>query len=462
MAKSYKISNYAITDEQSQGRQSLEKFDRKDPRCSFQHDRDRIIHSRSFRRLEAKTQVVLIHENDHSRTRLTHSLEVSQMAETVAMSLGLNIYATQAIALGHDVGHTPFGHTGERALSDILEDYNLDIFKHNYQSLLVVNTLEKRYGCDNGLNLMYETRDGILKHSSLKRGKIDLKYYDLELNDEVDFPITMEGQIVSIVDEIAQRTHDTDDGLRTGRINIKDLLDQKIICDAIKVNKHKKIDLIKLYDENKKFSISTIIVSMVKYYILKIMENSKKNINIFNIKSYSDVLNSKNQLICFNNSLKAEDDKFRTEFLMPKFYEHHEIKRMDSRAEYFLKQIFKAFKNHPKQLPELTYKIFIEKVKMSLKKIIDEINDENIRNDIGNHLKILEDKFICGNGCGYIPKSKFPNKDQESKSFCPLFKNGMKACEGIRVIINHIAGMTDRYAHLEYSRLYYPPEISRL
>lgn len=140
----YNLKRYAVTEDKSKGRKADEEFLIFDTRTGFQHDRDRIIHSRAFRRLEAKTQVVLIHESDHSRTRLTHSLEVAQISESIALHLGLNAFATQAIALGHDVGHTPFGHTGERALNAILHDYGMKGFKHNYQGVLVVNRLEKK------------------------------------------------------------------------------------------------------------------------------------------------------------------------------------------------------------------------------------------------------------------------------------------------------------------------------
>ncbi len=233
---------YAINDENSRGRIIEEEFHEKDMRTAFQHDRDRIIHSKAFRRLEAKTQVVLTHESDHSRTRLTHSLEVGQISESIAIELGLNTFATLAIALGHDIGHTPFGHTGERALSTILADYGLNRFKHNYQGVLVVNKLEKRYQKSNGLNLMWETRDGILKHSSLKTD-IDLDYYDSKLND-TPYPATLEGQIVRIVDEIAQRTHDTDDALRTNRIGIEELTKEELVKEAITENKLSVDDIV--------------------------------------------------------------------------------------------------------------------------------------------------------------------------------------------------------------------------
>jgi len=453
------LKKYAITEINSEGRLHDEDFHPADLRCAFMHDRDRIIHSRAFRRLEAKTQVVLIHESDHSRTRLTHSLEVNQMAESIALSLGLNAYATSAIALGHDVGHTPFGHIGERALSTILSDYGLRPFKHNYQGVLVVNKLEKRYSKSDGLNLMQETRDGILKHSGLKK-EIDLKFYDSKLNDTVDWPNTLEGQIVRLVDEIAQRTHDTDDALRTNRIAIEDLVKQEIVLNSLSIANLNPMDLIDEYKANKSLVISTIIISLIKFYVLKTIENTKHLIDKLKIKTIDDVRKSQILFVDWDDNIKKADKKFANDFLRPRFYEHHEIKRMDSRAEYFLKQTFKAFLKHTKQLPESTHKEFIYAVDKYLRDLLLTSDDGKFKVDIDKFLKI--DPLPCNQSCCYIPKSKFPNKEQVVNSLCPLFKHRNPACSGIRVVVNHIAGMTDRYAHLEYSRLYFPPEISRL
>lgn len=459
MSKFPPLNKYAITEDNSEGRLNTEEFDAADLRCAFMHDRDRIIHSRAFRRLEAKTQVVLIHESDHSRTRLTHSLEVNQISESIALSLGLNAYATSAIALGHDVGHTPFGHTGERALSTILSDFGLRPFKHNYQGVLVVNKLEKRYSKSDGLNLMQETRDGILKHSSLNK-EIDLKFYDSKLNDTVDWPITLEGQIVSLVDEIAQRTHDTDDALRTNRIAIEDLVKQNVIINAINIANLNANSLIEEYKINKSLVISTIIISLIKFYVYKTIEHTKKLIDRLEIRTIDDVRKSQFLIVDWDENFKKADKQFTKEFLRPRFYEHHEIKRMDSRAEYFLKQTFKAFLKHTKQLPESTHKEFINAVDKYLRDLLETNIEGNFKNDIEKYIKLYP--LPCNQSCCYVPKSKYPNEEQITNSLCPLFKHSKPACSGIRVIVNHIAGMTDRYAHLEYSRLYFPPEISRL
>ncbi len=192
---------YAMTDEKSQGR-LLDIPTTEDHRSQFQHDRDRIIHSKAFRRLESKTQVIVSNESDHNRKRLTHSLEVMQISDSMAYALGVNMSLTQAIALGHDIGHTPYGHGGQKALEKILEDHGLPGFKHNYQGLLVVNKFEDRYMDEGGLNLMFETRDGILKHTSIDSKKYNIRDYDDQLDGNRLWPITIEGQIVRIVDEI--------------------------------------------------------------------------------------------------------------------------------------------------------------------------------------------------------------------------------------------------------------------
>ncbi len=200
-------------------------------RTAFQRDRDRIIHSRAFRRLKHKRQVFLITEGDHFRTRLTHTLEVAQISRTMARALGLNEDLVEAIALGHDLGHTPFGHLGETVLNEILQgrdvlDGLLDAssfggFKHNYQSLRVVDVLEQKYEVA-GLNLTAPVREGILKHTRLKRGQYNYPAFDASaLAFELDAATTLEGQVAAIADEVAQRTHDLEDGLRAGLVEIE-------------------------------------------------------------------------------------------------------------------------------------------------------------------------------------------------------------------------------------------------
>lgn len=433
---------YAMTDEISRGRREKEDILSADFRSQFQHDRDRIIHSKAFRRLESKTQVVISHESDHNRKRLTHSLEVMQMSDSIAYALGVNIFLTQAIALGHDLGHAPYGHVGERTLREILKDHDLPGFKHNYQSLLIVNKLATGYRDDAGLNLMYETRDGILHHTDL-RDDIVLDYYDPELDKKRKYPATIEGQIVRIVDEIAQRSHDTDDGLRTHRVALHELLMQPIIKSILPVNKLNESDLIDLFKVDQTKAISKIVVAIIKAYVLDAVKMSCGNLKSMAIKKYDDVRKKDNLIVTLSPKFKKMDIDFRDNFLRPNFYGHYEIKRMDARGNYFIRQLFKAFKKNPGQLPENDYERFIAAV----------------NNDLRANKLRTERK--CGlDGCVYEARKRYVSG--EAKNKCPIQKKKGQACEGIRVIIDSLAGMTDRHANLEYSRLYLPPEISRM
>jgi dGTPase len=208
-------------------------------RTAFQRDRDRIIHSRAFRRLKHKRQVFLVTEGDHFRTRLTHTLEVAQISRTMSRALGLNEDLVEAIALGHDLGHTPFGHLGEMVLNEILQGRDtLDGvfdgrsyggFKHNYQSLRIVDAIEQKYEFA-GLNLTAPVREGILKHTRLKRGQYAYPSFEVEaLSFELDAATTLEGQIVAIADEVAQRTHDLEDGMRADLVDVEEVRQLEII-----------------------------------------------------------------------------------------------------------------------------------------------------------------------------------------------------------------------------------------
>lgn len=461
------FSKYAMDDDKSRGRKKDIKDNLPDFRTKFQRDRDRIIHAKAFRRLESKTQVAISHESDHNRKRLTHSLEVSQLSEIIAYNLGLNIFLTQAIALGHDLGHTPFGHGGEEILDETLKDFNRDGFKHNYQSLLVANKLETKYEEGHGLNLMWETRDGILKHTGL-RENIDLSYYDDELSVEPDFPLTLEGQVVRLVDEIAQRTHDTDDGIRSNRIAFRELLEQPLIKEILTFSaKYGPGELGHLYEINEERAIFFLVRSMIKFYIADLLENTRKTLVDENVESYDDVIEARDRpIVSFSEEFERKDKDFKIGFLRPNFYDHYEIKRMDSRGKYFLKQIFLAFKENPKQLPKLTFAQYINEVKADLKKRIH-------RGDLQKCIEpfLGSGKLPCETKCTYVPKSKeyklkgIDLKEAFGLYSCPIqtkASKGQGACEGVRVIVNHIAGMTDRYANLEYARLYLPPEISRV
>src|SRR5947207_800849 len=209
------LASYAMRPEQSRGRRYLES--EHSYRSPFQRDRDRIIHSRAFRRLEYKTQVFVNHEGDHYRTRLTHSIEVSQIARTVARTLGLNADLAECLSLAHDLGHTPFGHLGEDVLAELMK--NDGGFDHNRQSLRIVEKIEERYPDFPGLNLTYETREGIAKHSGVFDPRACPEYGDYDANEQPP----LEAQMIDIVDELAYNHHDTDDGLESRLIDLEEL-----------------------------------------------------------------------------------------------------------------------------------------------------------------------------------------------------------------------------------------------
>ncbi|MCX8012096.1 MAG: deoxyguanosinetriphosphate triphosphohydrolase, partial [Desulfobacterota bacterium] len=212
------LASYAMRDEESRGRRYKEIF--KDDRPAFERDRDRIIHCTAFRRLEYKTQVFVNHEGDYYRTRLTHSLEVAQIARAIARRLRLNEELTEAIALAHDLGHTPFGHSGEAVLDELMQDYGG--FEHNLQSLRVVEKLEERYPNFDGLNLTWETREGLVKHKTAHNHTNPEKLKEFEPEK---FP-SLEAQIIDLADEIAYNNHDIDDGLQSGLLDEEALLNE--------------------------------------------------------------------------------------------------------------------------------------------------------------------------------------------------------------------------------------------
>ena len=438
---------YAITVHDSNGRIEKEEHLPSDKRNEFHRDLDRIIQSEAFQRLRAKTQVIYSQERGHSTNRLTHSLAVAHIAESFAFHLGLNTFAVNAIALGHDLGHTPFGHCGERALDRILKDHNMPGFKHNYQSLLTVNKIEKRYKNNCGLNLMYETRDGILKHTCTGN-KINVGYYDPDISGNTEHPTTLEGQIVSISDEIAQRIHDTADGLRTNRIKINELIKEKIIQDSLKYEKLKVANFLQGSYENREIINSKTIKTLTNYYIYKTLENAGRNLKKHHIKKYDDVVKHDISIIAWGKDFTKDDEMYQKNFLMPKFYQHLDIQRMDSRAANFLTQLFRSFKKQPALLPEPTFKKFTEAVRDCVQK--------EIRRAIGDYKGDLG-RFLnhgikrCAETCSYISNSC---NNRNGQTICPLSEHQEGACEGIRVIINHLAGMTDSDAQLEYFRLY--------
>ena len=380
------LASYACTDENSRGRVHPE--DKPIYRNQFQRDRDRIIHSAAFRRLEYKTQVFVNHEGDLFRTRLTHSLEVAQIARSIARELHLHEDLAEAISLSHDLGHTPFGHAGQTALNSCMHAYGG--FEHNLQSLRVVDKLEQKYAEFRGLNLMFETREGILKHCSVKNartlGKVAQRFIDKTQPG-------LEAQIVDLSDETAYNNHDVDDGLRYGLILFDELLDIKLFRDQ-----YEKVA--GRYNEiNNRQMIHEIIRRMINVMVVDLIDTSRNKIEKANLQSLDDVRNQPEPLISFSDEMTALNLELK-QFLRENLYQHYRVHRMSRKAYDIITALFDAFMNDIKILPP------------------------------------------------------------EARDQCTAMQNAT-GDEGIaRGVADYIAGMTDRYAIVEYERIFNPRQLS--
>ena len=308
-------------------------------RSCYQRDRDRIIYSTAFRRLEYKTQVFVNHEGDYYRTRLTHTLEVSQIAKSIARALGLNEDLVEAISLAHDLGHTPFGHSGEDALSEIMQDNGG--FEHNSQGLRVVDYLEERYPGFPGLNLTYEVREGIIKHSTpFDRPRPAVPF-------EMKGSPLLEIQAVDIADEIAYDNHDLDDGITSGLIKEEDL-------HSIGLWREKDKEIKKRYPgikgEVKKYQI---ISSIINSQVTDLIARTESNIKRFKIKRPQDVFKIPERIVVMSKETQASRIPMR-EFLTEKLYKHYRVVRMSSKAHRFITSLFKIYIDKTEQLPPTT------------------------------------------------------------------------------------------------------------
>lgn len=299
-------------------------------RNAFQRDRDRIIHSTAFRRLEYKTQVFVNHEGDLFRTRLTHSLEVAQLARGIARTLNLHEDLTEAIALAHDLGHTPFGHAGQDALNECMRDYGG--FEHNLQSLRVVEQLELRYADFDGLNLTFEVREGILKHCSIKNAK-QLGDVGQRFLDKTS--PSLEAQLTNYADEIAYNNHDIDDGLRSGLITIDQLSKVELFAQNLSLVKalYPKLEQKRLIHETVRRMINTLVVDLCT--------QSAQNIARHQPKSIADIRQLP-QLINFSSDIAAQNLKLK-QFLRKNLYQHYKVNRMSAKAARIVRELFTAF-----------------------------------------------------------------------------------------------------------------------
>ncbi len=308
-------------------------------RSAYQRDKDRIIYSTAFRRLEYKTQVFVNHEGDHYRTRLTHTIEVAQIARTISRALKLNEDLVEAIALAHDLGHTPFGHSGEETLSDLMRSHGG--FDHNTHGLRVVDLLERRYPNFPGLNLTREVRKGIIRHST----PYDKKRMDIT---DVEAPWLLEIEVVDISDEIAYDNHDLEDGLRSGLLSEKDLAGVELWDKTIEdIEREAAVS-----DEETKRAL--IIRKLINNQVSDLINNTAKHIEELNINSIADIEKQKRKIVDFSEDMKAKRVLFK-KVLSEKLYSHYRVVRMSNKASRFLRAIFQVFCDNPEQLPPHAY-----------------------------------------------------------------------------------------------------------
>lgn len=301
-------------------------------RNAFQRDRDRIIHCTAFRRLEYKTQVFVNHEGDLFRTRLTHSLEVAQIARGISRTLNLHEDLTEAIALAHDLGHTPFGHAGQDALNDCMRDFGG--FEHNLQSLRVVDKLELRYAEFDGLNLTFELREGILKHCSVKNAKTLGDVGERFLNNTQP---SLEAQVTNIADEIAYNNHDIDDGLRSGLISLDQLATVQLFADNLKIvqNKYPKLSERRVINETIRRMINALVVDLCT--------QSSQNIAKAQPECIEDVRQMP-YLIGLSPVMEKQQQALK-QFLRKSLYQHYKVKRMSAKAGRVIRELFTLFIN---------------------------------------------------------------------------------------------------------------------
>jgi dGTPase len=386
ISESITLAPYAASDAGTRGRRYAEPpptF-----RGEFQRDRDRIIHSTAFRRLVYKTQVFVNHEGDLYRTRLTHSIEVAQIARTIARALRLNETLAEAICLAHDLGHTPFGHAGQDALNECMSAHGG--FEHNLQSLRVVDELEDRYAAFPGLNLTFETREGILKHCSLNNARNLGELGERFIHRRQP---TVEAQIANLADEIAYNNHDLDDGVRAGMISVTDLRQVPLF------QKQFEVVLCTYPDLDERRVLHETVRRMINYVVTDLIETTTAALSEANPADVEAVRLRSTPMVQFSSAVLAEHLELKR-FLRDNVYRHYRVLRMTNKAHSVIRSLFDTFCARPELLP--------------------------------------------------------PEHNQAARQ--------MEAQAGeagrVRAVADYIAGMTDRYAIVEYERLLNPARRS--
>jgi dGTPase len=367
------LAPYAAHSSKSRGRHHAEPP--AGARSEFQRDRDRIIHSTAFRRLEYKTQVFLNHEGDLFRTRLTHSIEVAQIARTLARSLRLNEDLVDAVALAHDLGHTPFGHVGQDVLNECMQDHGG--FEHNLQSLRVVDHLEEHYGAFDGLNLTFETREGILKHCSLTNarqlGDLGQRFIDKKQP-------SLEAQLANLADEIAYNNHDIDDGLRSGLLTMKQMEEVDLFARLHRqvVQQYPGLPGRRELYETIRLMITAMTADLVETSAALLAETAPKSI---------DDVRAAPPLIRFSPKMREETTALKR-FLYANLYRHYKVNRMRVKASRIVRELFDAFMTDPVLLPP-DYQVASGDTMKQARKIADYIAGMTDRYAIREHKRIF-------------------------------------------------------------------------
>jgi len=331
------LAPYAVSDAESRGRRYPETAPRY--RGEFQRDRDRIVHCSAFRRLEYKTQVFVNHEGDMFRTRLTHSIEVAQIGRSIARVLAINEDLVEAISLAHDLGHTPFGHAGQDALDSCMSGYGG--FEHNLQSLRVVEELEQRYAEFSGLNLTFETREGILKHCTLQHasglGELGERFLQRQ------HP-SLEAQVANVADEIAYNNHDVDDGLRAGLITLEQLDEVELFREHHRQVRNRYPHL------NGRRMVNEVVRRMINHLVIDLLEASQARLAEYAPEDVSAVRTTPAPLIGFSDEMKQKNRQLKR-FLRDNMYRHYRVHRMTAKARRIIHALFHEFMGDPALLP---------------------------------------------------------------------------------------------------------------
>jgi len=327
------LAPYAVKSGESWGRAHPEE--EHTYRTRFQRDRDRVIHTSAFRKLEYKTQVFVYHEGDYYRTRLTHSLEVAQITRSICKSLQLNEDLAEAIALSHDLGHPPFGHTGQDVLNKLMKENGG--FEHNRQSLRIVNVLEKRYPEFDGLNLTWEVQEGISKHTRDADNPL--------LREQAHRFPSLEGQVADFADGIAYNAHDLDDGITSSLLDIGQLQEVALWQENEKLLEQKYTNLD--FDLKKYQVVRRIINDLITDF----RKTTQANIEQYGIRSVGDVRSSQKRVAGFSKEVAEKNNQLKN-FLYKNMYHHRRVRRMEFKAELYLTELFNAYTRIPQLLPE--------------------------------------------------------------------------------------------------------------